>query len=267
LLDGATPGSTHENMFGAYLRAVLALMTGRAALVRDVLGEWPDLARNFARAELLLAAADDLRNEKAACERRLTTLVSEWTAEPLYFYLLACHHLAAQRYQDVAGVLGRWPAVVGNEPDLRPLYLEGMVAVLQGRVPSIPADRGTGQSEIETVAWSTLEARSAFLQGADAKCWQTCQDLVAAGFVTEPIIKLQTEAAAAAPGEVPSGWQPQAVIPNSCLAPAVHFAVNSEQEPAASALAQAVRQAHPECLLGLWLDAEFWLAPVRSWIA
>lgn len=267
LLDGAKPGNTHENMFGAYLRAVLSLLTGQVAHVRDVLGEWPDLTRNFARAELLLAAADDLLGDRAACERRLTALVAEWKAEPLYFHLLACHHLEGRRYQEVTGVLGRWPSAVEDQPDLRPLYLEGLLAVAQGRVPKIPDDTEAGAPRIDPVAWTLLSARSAFLQGANAECWQSCQELVAAGLLTEPIVKLQTEAAAADPGAVPSGWQPLAVLPTSCLPAAVHFAVNNDDGATAAGLVRALRRVHPECLAGFWLDADFWLAPVRGWIA
>jgi len=268
-LVDAKPGNVHENMFGAYLRAVLALLTGRAALVRDMLGEWPDLTRNFARAELLMAAADYLLAEDASCGRRLTALVTEWQAEPLYFHLLACHHLAAERYQEVAEVLGGWPAAPDDEPDTRPLYLEGMLAVGQGRVPSIPEDPApvAGPTAVDAVAWTLLAARSAFLQGADARCWQICDELVAGGLLTEQVVKLQIEAAATAVADVPSDWQPPTVTPDSCLAAAVHLAVNRGEDTTAAAMVAVPQRLHPECLLGIWLDADFWLTPVRSWIA
>ncbi len=266
-LQEAKPASTHEAMFGAYLRGVLALMTGRAALVRDVLGEWPDLTHNFARAELLLAAADYLQGEDAGCGRRLAGLVAEWTAEPLYFFLLACHHLAAGRHQDVAGVLGRWPAAGDDEPDMRPLYLEGLVAVAQGRVPSIPEDSALDSADVAPAAWTLMAARSAFVQGADARCWQICEELISDGLVTEQIVKLQAEAAVTAGAEVADDWRLPTVVPTSCLAAAVHHAINGGHDQAAAELVARLRRPHPECLLAMWLDAEFWLAPVRSWIA
>ena len=268
-LQDAKPASTHEELFAAYLRGVLALMTGRAASVRDVLGEWPDLVRNFARAELLLAAAEFLTDQPAACGRRLNTLVDEWTAEPVYYYLLACHQLAERNFQDVAGVLSRWPASGTEERDTRPLYLEGLVAVQQGRVPSAPeaTEQGDEPVVIDEAAWVFLGARSEFLQGADTKCWWSCQKLVDQGLATEGIFRLQTRAAAVATGEISPDWQPAPVVPDSCLPAAVHYAVNCGQATEASAMVAGHRKVHPECLLGFWLDAKFWLDPVRNWIA
>ncbi len=272
-LRDAQAASAHEKLFAAYLRGVLALMTGRAASVRDVLGEWPDLARNFARAELLLAAADYLTGQTASCGRRLNVLVQEWSVEPVYFYLLACHHLAEDRFQDVADVLGRWPAVGGDGPDIRPLYLEQVVSVSQGRAPTIPAEAGLGpdtatiDQPVSGAAWAFLGARAEFLQGTDASSWRSCQKLVAQGLATEGILRLQTQAGAAATGEIDPDWQPGPVVPDSCLAAAVHYAVNRGRAEQAAALVASHRKVHPESLLGFCLDAAFWLNPIRNWIA
>ncbi len=267
-LQDAKPASTHEELFAAYLRGVLALMTGRAASVRDVLGEWPDLIRNFARAELLLAAAEHLTDQPAACGRRLTALVDEWTAEPIYFYLQACHQLAARNFQEVAGVLSRWPSAGTEGRDNRPLYLEGLVAVQQGRVPSAPDETADGGDEaIAEAAWTFLGARSEFLQGADTKCWWSCQKLVDQGLATEGVLRLQTRAAAVASGEIAPDWKPVPVIPDSCLPGAVHYQVNCGQAAEAAAMVAGHREVHPENLMGFWLDASFWLDPVRNWIA
>ncbi len=270
-LQDTKPSSTHEELFAAYLRGVLALMTGRAASVRDVLGEWPDLVRNFARAELLLAAAEHLTDQSAACGHRLTALVDEWSAEPIYFFLLASHHLAERRFQDVAGVLGRWPASGADGPDNRPLYLEGLVALSQGRVPPIPDEMGAGKDDPDQLiagsAWGFLRARSEFLQGADTKCWWSCQELCDQGLATEKILQLQTRAAAVATGEINAEWAPGTVIPDSCLPATVHYAVNCGHSAEAAAMVDSYRRVHPESLLGFWLDASFWLDPVRNWIA
>ena len=287
-LQDAKPASSHEALFAAYLRGVLALLTGRAATVRDVLGEWSDLGRNFARAELLLAAAEHLTEQNASCSRRLTALAEEWSAEPIYYFLLACHHHAHGRYQDAAGVLGRWPAGDVAESDTRPLYLEGLLAVSQGRVPAIPtaptgpdgdgADEGAAATDadaapgaakapIDPAAWTFLAARSEFLQGADTRCWWTCRGLMEQGLATEAILRLQTRAGAVATGEIDAAWEPVPVIPDSCLAATVHLAVNRGRAEQAAAWAAAVRRVHPENLLGYWLDAKFWLDPVRTWIA
>ncbi len=276
-LQNAKPASTHEELFAAYLRGVLALMTGRAASVRDMLGEWPDLMHNFARAELLLAAAEHQTDQSAACGRRLTALVDEWSAEPIYFYLLACHKLTERNFQEVAGVLGRWPATGSTGRDNRPLFLEGLVAVQQGRVPSAPDEQEQDSSAepiaepidepITEAAWTFLRARSEFLQGADTKCWWSCQELVDQGLATEGLLRLQTRAGAVATGEIAADWQPAPVVPDSCLPARVHYAVNCGQATEAATMVADHRRVHPESLLGFWLDAAFWLDPVRNWIA
>jgi hypothetical protein len=250
---------------------VLALLTGSAATVRDVLGEWPDLVQTFARAELLLAAADDLTQQATSCGQRLAKLADEWSAEAIYFYLLACHHLAGRRFQDVAGVLGRWPAAGGTESDLRPLYLEGLVAVSQGRSPTIPAglepaEQAT-QTGISAAAWAFLGAQAEALQGAHARCWESCQQLVRRGLATERLLQLQTRAAVVATADIEPDWQPAPVVPDSCLPAAAHYAVNCDEPERAKALVAVQREVHPENLLGFWLDAAFWLDPVRNWIA
>lgn len=270
-LQEKAPAGTHEEMFAAYLRGVLALLTGRAASVRDVLGEWPDLVQNFARAELLLAAADDLTEQTTSCGRRLAKLADEWSAEAIYFYLLACHHLAARRYQDVAGILGHWPATDGIESDLRPLYLEALVAVDQGHEPSIPATLESAETQngdgISAAAWVFLEARADALQGAHARCWESCQKLVEQGLATERLLRLQIRAATVVTADIDGAWQPTPVVPDSCLPVAVHHAINSGAQERARDLVAAQRRVHPESLLGYWLDASFWLDPVRNWIA
>ncbi|MCB1184640.1 hypothetical protein KDM41_14515 [bacterium] len=286
-LADAKPASTHEAMFAAYLRAVLALLSGRPDSVRDVLGEWPELPRNFARAELLLAAAEDLTGQPAPAHRRLAALAAEWSAEPLYAFLLACAHLAHDRPQDLAGVLGRWPAAGRDETDDRPLYLEALMAVRQGRVPPMPdpaeddrtdadADSG-GKGDpagerasgggIDDWAWRLLRARSEFLQGADTRCWATCEALVAEGAASEDLVRLQTRAAVTATGDVPADWSPAPVLPAAVLAPAVHLAVNRDRADDAAGRVASLRRLQPEVLAGYWLDAAFWLQPVRGWIA
>jgi len=136
-VDEGKTASAHEELFGAYLRGVLALLGGEPGRVFELLKGWDDLARNFARAELLHAAAEDLLGRSAECGRRLSLLAEEWTAEPVYFFLLASHHLGIGRFEHAAGVLGRWPAG-SSDPDRRPLYLEANLALDQGRVPDLP---------------------------------------------------------------------------------------------------------------------------------
>lgn len=259
-------GSAHEELFGAYLRGVLDLLTGRPERVGPRLADWSDLSRHFARAELLLAAADHQLGHATTCARRLAQLAQEWSAEPDYALLLACHHLEGRRYQEAAGVLGRWPA--GERNDQRPRFLEGSLAVCQGRAPAaaapVPAE---GALDVSAAAWAFLAARAHFLQGRDAACWRACRELVAAGHASERILRLQLLAAAGAVAEVPADWEPATVLPERCLGAALNWCLLRGDAAAARALLHAHVAAHPENLDGYWLDPDFWFAPVRNWIA
>lgn len=274
-------GGAHEELFGSYLRGVLALLAGEPGKTVDLLEGWGDLTRNFARAELLLAAAEDLQDRSTNCGRRLTGLAAEWAAEPIYFHLLASHHLRQRRYDEAADVLGRWP-VGSSQPDHRPLYLEAILALDQGRVPVLPSpeDPGTGSADQALAAspaeestapglraWAFLAARVDFLQGEAGPAWQTCDDLVREGFGTEPVVRFQTAAAVRAPGHVPEGWRPETLIPESCLASAVYFGVVTGDREIADNLLEVYRTVHPEQIRVLWLSPSFWLDPVRNWIA
>lgn len=264
----------HEELFGAYLRGVLALLTGDLSRVFELLEGWGDLSRSFARSELLLAAAEDLRGQTLGCGRRLAGLAEEWTAEPVYFFLLACHYLAAGNFEEAAGVLGRWPA--GSvDPDRRPLYLEAMIALGMGRNPGLPSDEenAAGQADgsslplLNETAWQWLRARAALQLGDFAGAWQICTDLVNAGFDTEPVVRLWAEAALGAPEAVPENWNPPGILPDSCLPPVVYHGHNGPPGAETTLLLEKYMNVHPEQIRALWLSPTFWLDPVRSWIA
>jgi hypothetical protein len=271
-LERAKPASTHEAMFAAYLRGVLALLTGRAAQVGALLSDWPDLLRNFARAELLLAAADHLTGQSGTCGRRLAALAEEWSVEPVYRHLLAGHHLAAGRFDAVTEVVAAWPGGSAAEPDWRPLYLGTVAALGQGRLPTIPEGARQPPAHEDTVggpdpaAWTFLRARRELMQDDPAACWQSCAGLDEAGLVTERVLQLQLRAAARLGTEAPA-WQPVPAWPDSCLTELVQLAISSGNEQEAGRWVARRRQVHPEDLVGYWLDAAFWLEPVRSWIA
>lgn len=259
----------HEELFGAYLRAALALLAGDPEMVGELLAGWPDLGRTFARGELLLAAADDLRGQSATCGRRLADLAEEWVAEPLYFFLLAAHHLEHKRYREVSETLARWPSAAA--PDLRPLYLEGCLAVCEGRQPALPpAPTDSSAGDIPSVAWEFLRLRAAYLDGRDRECWCGCQELVERGCATERVLKLQLAAAAessdpADPGE--KTWPPAEVLPESCLPGAVVQALRQGDATLLPGLLERCAAPHPEMLAGHWLSPGFWLDPVRGWVA
>jgi tetratricopeptide (TPR) repeat protein len=271
-LADARAASAHEQLFGAYLRGVLGLLAGRPEDTARLLADWPDLRRNFARAEVLLAAADDLRDRTDGCRNRLESLVAEWPAEPLYFFLAAAHHLRGRRYEDAAGVLARWPSPPGGEPDLRPLYLEGLIAVCRGQEPRRDAwpDEPTGGG-LDAAgcpvpgpeAWSLLRARADFLRGEDRRCWETCEALVRRGAISEKVVRLQILAAAGA--GVDPAWTPSPVLPDSFLPGRAALDVAAGRDAAAASARHL--GIHPEDLTALWMQPAFWLRPVRGWIA
>ena len=266
--------AAHEELFGAYLRGVLALLSGEPRRVGELLAPWADLGRNFARAELLLAASEDLLDNGPGCGQRLVGLAEEWTAEPVYFYLLACHHLRYRRYEEAAGVLGRWPAA-SADPDRRPLFLEAYMALGQGRVPDLPGDAEEKISSAEGVngavphseAWSFLNARAELLRGDGDSAWSICENLIARGFVTEPIVQLQIAAASIAKEAVSNEWNPPAIQPESFLPGSVYLAVKREEDGEAAKLVEKYHRVHPEQITPQWLSPAFWLNPVRNWIA
>ncbi len=256
----------HEELFGAYLRGVLALLTGQASQVSEILNGWPDLLRSFARAELLLAASEDLLNQTTTCGRRLADLAHEWSNEPLYFDLLACFHLGQNRYRDVAGVLARWPHTQKDSPEF--FYLEELLKLSrdddhEGKwaIPETP------DNAISPQAWQYLAARAHYQSGDDARAWEICKTLMDSGAQSERLSRLQIAAAAGAPDLPGEGWHPPLVVPESCLAQLVYFEVgNGKPELAASAVEGAI-SLHPDNLTARWLQPEFWLGPIRSWIA
>jgi tetratricopeptide (TPR) repeat protein len=271
--EGNTAGA-HEELFGAYLRGVLALLGGEPGRVFELLEGWSDLARNFARAELLQAAAEDLLERNSECSRRLSRLAEEWTAEPIYFFLLACHHLGFRRFEQAAGVLGRWPAG-SPDPDRRPLFLEANLALDQGRVPDLPdpdpADAtlpgAVGSPNLGPRAWIFLSARAEILQENHDRAWGICEDLITEGFATEKLVKLQVVAASRAKTAVPEGWQPPPVLPDSCLPGLVHYGVGRDDGVRPKAVLEKYNEIHPEQIRATWLSPAFWLDPVRNWIA
>lgn len=265
-LGGNTNIGAHEELFGAYLRGVLALLTGQAADVQKILQGWPDLMRSFARAELLLAAADDLLGRSTTCGRRLADLADEWTSEPVYFELLACHHLGNQRFRDVSGVLSRWPAK--HKDSAMFTFLEEVLSLSEEKnqdTPWVAPDKVDGT--IYPEAWQFLAARAAYQTGDDEGSWQLCENLVQNGVISERLVRLQTAAAAGSPANVKEGWTPPQVIPDSCLAQHVFFELGKKRPESAVCMVENTLRIHPEFMGAKWLSPEFWLGPVRSWIA
>ncbi len=267
---------THEDLFGAYLRGVIALLVDHAEEVAVLLEGWQDLVHGFGRAELLLAAAESLTAAPAAAGRRLAALSREWSGEPVYRWLWACHLLEMRRYDDLAVALSRWPAASDGQRDWRPLYLEGHLAVCQGRVPARPvaappaSETGASEASVGVApgpdAWAFLAARATFLAGDDAACWRDCLALEKKGGPTERLLRLRLAAAVGAgdaaveTGEVTIPW------PDSCL-PGLVCSERRRDSGRADALLENQCRLHPEDLRVNWLSPGFWLGPVRGWIA
>jgi tetratricopeptide (TPR) repeat protein len=266
---------THEDLFGAYLRGVTALLTGKPEEVAGLLAGWQDLVHGFGRAELLLAAAESLTAAPVAAGRRLSALAREWSGEAVYRWLWACHLLENRSYDDLASVLSRWPAGSEGQRDWRPLYLEGHLAVCQGRIPARPvaappeAAVDPGEASAGTVpgpdAWAFLAARAAYLAGDDATCRRICGELEAKGGPTERLLRLRLTAAAGA-GADESSPPSSAPWPDSCLPGLVWNALRRD-DPRAEELLADQRRLHPEDVRLSWLSPGFWLGPVRGWIA
>lgn len=265
---------THEDLFGAYLRGVTALLTGHPEEVADSLEGWQDLVHGFGRAELLLAAAESLTAAPAAAESRLAALAREWSGEAVYRWLWACHLLEVRRYDDLAEALSRWPAAPNGERDWRPLYLEGHLAVCQGRVParpvSVPPVDGTTRGDAAAGpgpdAWTYLAARAAFLGGDDEACWRACRELEEKGGPTERLTRLRLAAAAGAAASATGAGTPPVPWPDSCL-PGLVWAEWRLDGGRAGQLLADQRRLHPEDARVNWLWPGFWLGPVRGWIA
>ena len=256
---------------------MLALLTGEPRKVAEQLAPWSDLARSFARAELLLAAADDLADRPDSCGRRLEALAAEWSAEPVYAWLLACHLLARARHRDTAAVLARWPRSDGPARDWRPLFLEGLLALAQGRAPALPDDLerepgasaevavAAGGPTLGPAAWGFLRARAAWLRGDGQACHDLCRQLGAEGD-SERLANLRTRAACTLDGDG-ADWRPQPVMPEACLPAAVQLHLARDEAEAAQGLLAAQARLHPDDLVVCWLAPGFWLEPVRSWIS
>ena len=278
---GAAPGEAaavpvHEHLFGSYVRAMVLMLTGDAAGALAQLPAVPELGREFARAELLRAAAEDLGGQPAACLRRLARLAEAWPAEPLYHHLLICRLLGAGQFKEATQHLGRWPS--GAAADARPLYLENLLRLEQGREPVSPtmaagaAAEGravvpAGEPQVGPEAWRLLEARAALRRGDAAEAWSTCVSLQSEGWLTEPLVALQTNVALALGGGPAAGWEPPAVAPLAGLAARVAWLHAQDRGPAAEMLAVGIGRLHPEAAAGWWLSVRFWLAPIRAWVS
>ena len=259
----------HEQLFGAYVRATVTLVGGDPAGALALLPTGPDLGREFARADLLRAAAEDLDGQSAACTRRLGRLAEQWPAESLYQYLLVCRLLSVGQEREAAQRLGHWPS--SEKVDSRPLFLENLLRLEQGREAVAPTAASAAGPAVEPAvsarAWRYLEARAALRHGDPAAAWEVCRGLSDTGPATEPLVALQTTAALAMDGGPDADWEPPPVAPLAGLPSRVAWLHARGRGGDAEALATSIADLHPELAVGWWLSVRFWLAPIRAWVS
>ncbi|MBD3219710.1 tetratricopeptide repeat protein [bacterium] len=267
----------HEELFLAYLRATLALLLGERGVCRELLSGWNDLGRQFARAELLLVACDDLDGWHDAAQRRLDTLLEIWTADAEMTFLRAVMLLAAGQWAAVEAAITHWPGGAGNGDDARPLLLQARLDVSRGREPTLPADWSeavgvSGPGEVPAGTWRQIAVHGLLLGGHYQAAWDEIQALVADEEGDEETGRLWLRAAAAriagepellahprleAPRAVPDAW-----VPELCCTLRRGGAADR-----AEALVRSRARVRPDVVTWSWLSAGFWLAPVRRWIA
>lgn len=270
-----TPVPAHEQLFGSYLRALVAMLCGDADGALARLPGAQEVGREFARADLLRAAAEDLAVQPAACLRRLARLAEQWSGEPLFHHVLVSRLLAAGQWKEAAQQLQRWPGGTGSDP--RAAYLGHLLRLAQGRevVPAVvaatasaaPDSVSAGEPRVTAEAWRLLRARAALRQGDALAAWTACSELAAEGWLTEPLVLAQTAAAVALGGGAAAGWQPPPVSPLAGLPARVAWLHAQGDGVGAEALVATIGALHPELAAGWWLSVRFWLAPVRAWLA
>ena len=268
-IKSSEPGrsiGSHEEMFAAYLGGVLSLLTGRLLEAEQILTAWPDLMQSFPRAALLRAAVADLDGRSAVAAEYLADLAEMWPADAEFFYLHACHHYRYGGYGEVEKTLIRWPATDPDEPDERPLRLNALLALARGQAPKIPK---SDPDEEHDPAWRFLEARRLAILHRWAECWRVAMKLWEEGMHTTPVARLLSEAAvhlSDTPG-LPAQWEPPEVVPASVLIMAVFLGHRQDRKNEVAPRLELHRILHPEDLRWSWLTPEFWLAPIRRWIA
>jgi len=102
------------------------------------------------------------------------------------------------------------------------------------------------------------------VQGDARRCADLC-DALAAGGVTERLIRLHTEAVRSL-DEPDGAWVPPFPLPDSCVAPLVQLHRGRGAGDAAARLLGTQVRLHPENPLLCWLAPGFWLEPVRNWV-
>ncbi len=257
---GKGPGSGHpgEELFGAYMRAVLAFVTGHPGEVAPALEAWGDLRANFPAAELLRAAA--VAGDAEDCGARLADLVGRWPGDAEYIHQLACHQLRRLDLDGMAATLDHWPEFASGRRDPRLLLLRAHLALERDEELPGPARA----DDAATAAWRFLRARAALRNEDWSACLRLVRELADEGYASERLASL-TLRVYLATGEARHGETP-AVPSDAALAERLCRLHREDRAVEARAVLRDQGGLHPEDLRWTWLDPVFWLRPVRRWI-
>ncbi len=262
----------HEELFLAYLEAVLALLTGQYDLCRRGLENWNDLPRQFARAELLLAACDHLAGQPDAAFKRLDALCEVWSADSELAFLRVAMLLEQRQWSAADAWLARWPG--GPSPrDERPLLLRCRLELARGREPAgyerplATVDAGGDESLVDAAAWRQVGAAARMLAGAPEEAWTLLQELLDDGLTDEETGRLVLAAAASTGRRPPADLAGRIGSSDSWATELCRQLRSADSGAEAEQLVLRRQRLRPDHLVWTWLSATFWLGPVRRWLA
>lgn len=257
----------HEELFLAYLRAVLALLVGQRQSCRDLLAGWNDLPRQFARAELVLVACDDLDGLHAASMRRIDDLYNLWTSDAELAFLRAAMLLRERQWTAVEAALAQWPSGAQEAVDDRPLLLQARLDIARGHRPDIRETTDTtSASTVDPTAWRQLGVHARLLDGLPLEAMNEAQALIDADVADEETGRLLLVAAKAAgeqPVPDPTGC---CGVPDSWADPWCQLLRSQDSGVRAQESVERHGRLRPEVVQWTWLSAGFWLEPVRRWV-
>lgn len=271
-LEGAT--GRHEELFLAYIRAVLALLLGDLDDCHGHLEDWHDLPRQFARAALLLVACDDLAGLPDSALRRLEELVRIWPGDAELQFLRAALLLRQKQTVAAESVLAQWSGNSKVLEDTRPLLLRSRLNLLQGREPILPPDRPCDDSFeadsepplVHEAAWRQLAVAAHLLRGEADQAWRLAMVQLESGMADEETGRLYLQAAARAGAKPDDDLAARIGPADSWVFDLCRLLRRQHDGGQAEQLIRRRAAVRPDLVQWSWLSAGFWLDPVRRWL-